>query len=180
MKNWTKNTQRKLLIATEKLLNAFSWYWTFQKTYNEKFIINTIESICFKETPRLSPDHLERVYIEMKISNYSMCTHRAADFAPTPWTVQLCCVTSYPTCNFKSMMYIPGITVLTHKSVPMFWIVVEWCLTGIIQWMFAQSGFQSLTDKCRLQKNAENVSWQTDLPRVIIPLTSNTCTIKET
>ena len=54
------------------------------KKHNEKFIINVIENMCFKETPRLSPDHLEWVYIEMKISNHSMCTHRAADFAPTP------------------------------------------------------------------------------------------------
>ena len=38
-----------------------------------------IENIRFKETPRLSPNHLEQVYIEMKISNYSMCTRRAAD-----------------------------------------------------------------------------------------------------
>ena len=38
-----------------------------------------IENICFKETPRLSPNHLEQVYIEMKISNYSMCTRRAVD-----------------------------------------------------------------------------------------------------
>ena len=51
----------------------------FEKPYNEKFIINTIKSIRFKETPRLSPDHLEQVYIEMKISNYSMCTRRAVD-----------------------------------------------------------------------------------------------------
>ena len=43
-----------------------------------------IEKIRFKETPRLSPDHLERVYIGKKMSNYSMCTRRAADFAPTP------------------------------------------------------------------------------------------------
>ena len=43
-----------------------------------------IENICFKETPRLSPDHLERVYIGKKMPSYSMCTRRAADFAPTP------------------------------------------------------------------------------------------------
>ena len=33
----------------------------------------------FKETPRLFPDHLRWVYIEKKVSSYSMCTRRAAD-----------------------------------------------------------------------------------------------------
>ena len=51
----------------------------YEKHIMKKFIINTIKSIRFKETPRLSPDHLEQEYIEMKISNYSMCTRRAAD-----------------------------------------------------------------------------------------------------